>query len=211
MITLIIARHGNTFESGETPRRAGARTDIPLVEKGRQQAAALGRYLKGNNLLPDEIYASALQRTKETAKIAVQAAGLSGTTVTPLDIFNEIDYGPDENKTEEDVISRIGMQAIKDWDEKALVPDGWDADPEQIIADWQNFAAQAEKAAGQEGGARRTILVVTSNGTARFAPYIAGNYDDFCAEHKIKLATGALGILHYDGGKWQIKAWNIRP
>jgi transcriptional regulator GlxA family with amidase domain len=32
MTTLIIARHGNTFEDGETPRRVGARTDLPLSE-----------------------------------------------------------------------------------------------------------------------------------------------------------------------------------
>ena len=53
MITLVIARHGNTFESGETPRRVGARTDLPLTEKGRQQAQAIGHYLKEHDLIPD--------------------------------------------------------------------------------------------------------------------------------------------------------------
>ena len=41
MTTLIIARHGNTFDKGDIPTRVGARTDLPLVEKGRAQAKAL--------------------------------------------------------------------------------------------------------------------------------------------------------------------------
>lgn len=208
MITLIIARHGNTFESGDPPRRVGAKTDIPLVEKGKEQAAALGRYLQEHKLLPDMAYSSTLRRTMETATLALSTAGID-RPVSPLSIFDEIDYGPDENKTEEDVIARIGREALEDWDKKATVPDGWLADPERIRGAWQDFAAKLitkEKEAHE-----KTILVVTSNGTARFAPHIAGNYEDFCKKHKIKLATGALGILRYDDEKWRIENWNIRP
>ena len=46
MTTLIIARHGNTFNPGDTPTRVGKHTDMPLVEKGEAQGRALGRYLK---------------------------------------------------------------------------------------------------------------------------------------------------------------------
>lgn len=141
MVTLVIARHGNTFESGETPRRVGARTDLPLVEKGKEQAIALGRYLQKHRLMPDAAYSSTLRRTMETATLALRTAGIDHP-VTPLSIFDEIDYGPDENKTEEEVIARIGSQAIKNWDEKAIVPDGWLADPEKITGAWHDFAAR---------------------------------------------------------------------
>lgn len=206
MTTLIIARHGNTFEAGETPRRVGARTDIPLVEKGRDQAAAMGLYLKEHDLLPDEVYSSALIRTKETAGIALQTAGLI-KNVTPLNIFNEIDYGPDENKTEDEVIARIGEQAIKDWDENAILPAGWNADPHTIEGHWRSFA----KRITGTGVPYKKVMVVTSNGTARFAPYLAGNYEEFSQNHKIKLATGAIGIMEFGGTKWRIRDWNIRP
>ena len=66
MTTLIIARHGNTFEDGEPPRRVGARTDLPLTNKGRMQARAVGLWLKENKLMPDVVYSSTLQRTIET-------------------------------------------------------------------------------------------------------------------------------------------------
>lgn len=203
--TLIIARHGNTFGPGDTPTRVGARTDLPLVEKGIEQAKALGRYLKENNLIPDVVYSSHLKRTREVAEIAVKESGITNP-VYALDIFNEIDYGPDENKTEDEVIARIGAQAIADWDDRAFVPDGWKVDPDQIIQNWRGFANQISTHHDNE-----TILVVTSNGIARFAPHIAGNFEEFAAQHKIKLSTGALAILKHENGAWRIEAWNVRP
>ncbi|MCD8562767.1 MAG: histidine phosphatase family protein, partial [Alphaproteobacteria bacterium] len=86
MTTLIIARHGNTFGPGDTVTYVGGRTDLPLVEKGVEQAKALGRYLKDNRLIPDVVYSSLLKRTQETARIAVKKAArvesdtLYGTT-----------------------------------------------------------------------------------------------------------------------------------
>src|ERR1044071_3987785 len=117
MTTLIIARHGNTFSPTDTVTYVGARTDLSLVESGIEQAKALGRYLKENKLIPDVVYASALTRAQETAKLAIKESGVSNPLYT-LDIFNEIDYGPDENKPKEDIIKRIGAEALKKWDEE---------------------------------------------------------------------------------------------
>ena len=43
---LLLARHGNTFEKGDKVVWVGARTDIPLTAKGRDQAAALAAGLQ---------------------------------------------------------------------------------------------------------------------------------------------------------------------
>lgn len=214
MTTLIIARHGNTFDPGETPTRVGVRTDLPLVESGREQARALGRYLREHDLRPDAAYCSALRRTRETAEIALREAGIR-LPVYALDIFNEIDYGPDENKTEAEVIARIGKDAIDAWDKNAIVPDGWLATPEEIIRNWQDFAAHIAKKDDTQSGhpldIHETVLVVTSNGIARFAPHIAGDYEAFCREHPIKLSTGALGIVNITENKGKIIVWNVKP
>ena len=203
--TLIIARHGNTFGPGDTPTRVGGRTDLPLVEKGHEQARSIGKYLKENRLIPDVVYAAPLKRTMETAQTAIKESGVSNP-VYQLDIFKEIDYGPDENKTEDDVIARIGNQAIKDWDERAIVPDGWLVNPDEIIQNWINFADHITEHDDNE-----TILVVTSNGIARFAPYITGDFEGFAHEHKIKISTGGLCIFNHDGDKWTVREWNVRP
>lgn len=205
MTTIIIARHGNTFESGETPRRVGARTDLPLTEKGLAQGRAIGRWLKEQRMIPDAVYTSTLQRTIQTAKAAIKESGVSNP-VFPLEIFNEIDYGPDENLPEDAVIARLGADALKDWDERAIVPDGWLTKPDDIIKNWIGFADQVSL---HEDG--ETILVVTSNGIARFAPYITDDFELFRQNHDIKLSTGALGILRHDGRRWAVSEWNVRP
>lgn len=205
MTTLIIARHGNTFEEGQPPRRVGARTDLPLTEKGRVQAQAIGRWLKDNRLVPDAAYSSTLARTRETAALAVRAAGHPQHIYT-LDIFNEIDYGPDEDKPESDVIARIGAPALKNWDEHGIVPPGWLADPTRIMENWRRFADQIRVHDDNE-----TVLAVTSNGIARFAPYLTGDIESFRKSYKSKIATGALCVLVYEDGKWEIRAWNVTP
>ncbi len=204
MTTLIIARHGNTFEKDETPRRVGARTDLPLTETGREQARALGQYLKNNELIPDMVFSSGLKRAAETASLAVKETAVPNPVYT-LDIFNEIDYGPDENKTEAEVIARIGAAALKNWEDFATAPPGWTPHPDTIIANWRGFAQQISD------GEEEVVLVVTSNGTARFAPHITGDFEAFRKTHPLKLATGALGILQNHNGAWTVKDWNIRP
>lgn len=204
MTTLIIARHGNTFEKSETPRRVGARTDLPLVESGRAQARALGQWLKTNGLYPEAIYSSQLQRTIETAQLALNEAGYK-EPVFPLAIFNEIDYGPDENKTEDELIARIGASALKDWDENGIVPDGWNFDPAKCIEDWKNFARYIVE------DEQDCVMVVTSNGIARFAPHITEDFEAFRVKHPLKISTGAVCVLKFENGRWAVQDWNIKP
>lgn len=204
MTILIIARHGNTFNPDDTPTRVGAHTDLPLVEKGFEQAKKIGQWLKKNNLIPEVTYSSELQRTKQTAETALKEINYP-QPVFPLEIFNEIDYGPDENLTEDKVIARIGEQAIKDWDEKAIVPEGWKFNPQTCIENWKNFANHIVE------DEQEIIFVVTSNGIARFAPHLAGNFEEFANNQKIKLSTGALSVLEFGNGIWTIKEWNTRP
>ena len=225
MTTLIIARHGNTFNAEDTPTRVGARTDLPLVESGRAQAQKLGAYLKANDLVPEITYSSQLKRTIETANIALKQTNFP-QPVFPLEIFNEIDYGVDENQTEDKVIARIGEQAIKDWDDKAIVPEGWKFNPDECITNWKNFAKQilldchpeqgegSQLISGDSSASLQNdnvVLVVTSNGIARFAPHLTDDFEGFADNHKIKLSTGALGILEHNDNQWIIKNWNIKP
>lgn len=198
--TLIIARHGNTFSEGQTPTRVGARTNIPLVESGEEQALRLGHHLKSVNLIPDAVFTSTLRRTVDTARLACVAM-MCAAQNTPLPFLNEIDYGVDENKTEPDVRARLGDIALKEWDEVGIMPEGWSPRPEQIIADWKNFLTRCTTDYKD-----KINLVVTSNGIARFALKLAQNGDAF----PLKLSTGAYGVLKYDGN-WVVTDWNIKP
>ncbi len=204
MTLLIICRHGNTFGPEDTPTRVGARTDLPLVEKGFGQARAIGRWLKDKQIYPEAVYCSPLQRTRQTAETALKEAGYK-EPVYALDIFTEIDYGPDENKTEEDVIARIGEEAIENWNKNGTVPNGWKVNPEDIIRNWVDFADHIVR------DEQDCVMVVTSNGIARFAPHITGDFDNFSAAHDIKLSTGGVCVFAHDGQNWRVQEWNLRP
>lgn len=179
-------------------------TDLPLTESGRMQAKALGAWIRHHGLYPQAVYSSQLKRTIETAEIALKEAGYK-EPVFPLSIFNEIDYGPDENQTEDTVIARIGKQAIADWDAKGTVPPGWNFDPEKCIADWKNFAAHVVE------DEQECAMVVTSNGIARFAPYITGDFEGFSAKYPLKISTGAVCIMVFENGRWDVREWNLKP
>ncbi len=203
--TLIIARHGNTFEAGEPPRRVGGRTDLALTAKGLEQGRAIGHYLKKHNMIPDDVYSAPLKRTRQTAEEITRICGIKNP-IQELDFLREIDYGPDEDLLESDVVERIGEAALRAWDQDALVPEGWAAEPDSLISAWRTFANEilAEDAGG-------ITLAVTSNGIARFAPHITGDFEGFRAAHPLKLSTGAFGILRHEGAAWQVVDWNVRP
>ncbi len=224
MKTLIIARHGNTFRPGETPTRVGADTDLPLVEDERGRA--IGKYLKSKQLIPNRIHAAPLMRTLSTAALAAEELGMP-CAVMPDERFLEVNYGPDENKTEDLVEERLGRhschqddldpdslsldelrqrgKAIIDlWNSHAITPPDWQVDVAQIQANWAELCASIA-----EG---EVLLCVSSNGTIRFAPHITGDYAAFCAQYDIKVATGALSIFtSEDGGaSWQCQEWGVK-
>lgn len=202
---LLIARHGNTFTPDQTPTRVGLHTDLPLVQSGQDQATRLAIYLKDNDLTPDKIYTSILKRTIEMGQIVEDVVGKE-IPQTQHSMFNEIDYGPDENMPEDAVIQRIGKDAITAWNEKTTVPEGWVVDPAQIVKDWVSFGRTCND---QHHG--QTILAVTSNGVARFSPHLTGDFDGFSGD--LKISTGALCILEKSDNDdhWTIIDWNIRP
>ncbi len=204
MTTLILCRHGNTFAPGETPRRVGARTDLPLSDSGRDQAEKIGAWLKDQNLKPQMTYTSELTRTIETARIALKHAGLATTTYA-LKLFNEIDYGVDENQPEDAVLARLGQDALAAWDERAVVPPGWHFDPAATINGWRDFATHIV------ADEQECVMVVTSNGIARFAPHITGDFDGFTKTHGIKMATGTVSVFTFEYGLWHVASWNKRP
>jgi probable phosphoglycerate mutase len=191
---LVIARHGNTFETGDVVTRVGGRTDLPLSPSGREQADALGKHFSGTTFATAR--SGPLKRTRETAR------AILGTTEEPellTELFlREIDYGPDENQPEDRVIARIGKQALEAWEAHSTVPPGWRVDPAALVGNWQQLFAELRGEAGSH-------LIVTSNGIARFALAAAGD------TRAGKLRTGAYGVIVLDGDAVAVESWDVRP
>ena len=92
MINVYLLRHGQTAWNADGNRYCG-RTDIPLTEKGIQQAHLVREQLK--HIQFDRIYASPLQRSFKTAEIA---GGGQEVIIEPRLI--EADFGNWESKTQ---------------------------------------------------------------------------------------------------------------
>ena len=95
---LLVIRHGQT-EWSATGKHTG-RTDIPLTERGRAEAAAAARTLDGWTI--DRAYTSPLIRARETAELVAPTCGL-----TLDDDLMEWDYGDYEGETTPETRERI--------------------------------------------------------------------------------------------------------
>ncbi|MCU0731953.1 MAG: histidine phosphatase family protein [Hyphomonas sp.] len=200
MARLFVVRHGNTFDAGDVVTRVGGRTDLPLSTSGEAQAARLAAYFADTPFAA--ALASPLERTRATAR-AILRVRTDAPALLIRSFLREIDYGPDENQPEDTVIARLGESVLKAWDEEGTPPPGWIVDPPAIRAGW---AALLREIAVLPPGAN--VLVVTSNGTARFLPDVV---DAAPAGLDRKLKTGAWGEIVAVPRHFEIAGWNRRP
>lgn len=192
---LFIVRHGNTFDKGDVVTRVGGRTDLPLSASGRAQAEALARHFMTIPFVT--ALTGPLKRTRETASAILAAQSAPADLETKL-FLREIDYGPDENRPEEEVVARIGKSALDAWERDFVPPPGWRVDPAAITGNWQEMFHDLR----DEQGAH---LIVTSNGIARFALAAAGVRRD-----DAKLPTGGYGIIELNPDPVVVD-WGVRP
>ena len=139
MTTLLLVRHGETDWNAE--RRWQGHADVPLNERGREQARRLADSFSEDDV--DAIYASDLARARETAEIL--GARLGRPVVVDPDL-REIDVGSREGLTGEEVGTRP-----------------WDGESHEAHRD-RTLNALARIVAGHPGS---TVLVVAHGGTLR--------------------------------------------
>jgi broad specificity phosphatase PhoE len=84
--------------------------DVPLSPLGELQATALGTWLKGLDEPPDVIWASPYVRAMETARLAVDAAGLD-VPVVPDERLREREFGILDRLTKVGIEARYPEQA----------------------------------------------------------------------------------------------------
>ena len=101
------------------------------------------------------------------------------------------------------MVARIGDAALAAWEQDAIPPDGWQVDPDALRLGWRNLIVRAS-----ELGPDETVLIVTSNGIARFLPDVVNSAPDGLDR---KLKTGAWGVVELHDDSAHISAWNVRP
>ncbi len=204
MTDVFIVRHGNTFDKGDIITRVGARTDLPLSISGKAQAEGLAQHFVDTvHCGFQKTYCSPLARTRQTAE-KILSVFKEAPEIETLEFLREVDYGPDENQPEDAVITRLGEDALRAWDEEAIPPSGWDIDPERLKHEWR--ALFSDIASNDVEG---PILIVTSNGIARFA--LDAMTEFAMKPDSIKLKTGAYGQVKITNQTIKLLSWNVRP
>jgi probable phosphoglycerate mutase len=200
--TLVLVRHGNTFKPTDTPVWVGARSDLPLVDKGLEQAQAVADALRGAKGAPVALLAGPLQRTMQTAAIIARTLGIASTEIQVDTRLTEIDYGTWEGKSTAAIIAEGHGDELSAWTKHSLFPvnASWTPSDSQLFADVSMLLTSVTDG---------TTVLVTSNGILRFFARAAVNGKEF-PDHKV--ATGHGCVMESSGDDiWRITQWNTPP
>jgi broad specificity phosphatase PhoE len=182
---LWLVRHGET-EWAKLGRHTG-RTDIPLTELGREQAASVGTRLAGRPFAA--VLSSPLSRALDTARLA----GFADRVQTDDDLL-EWDYGADEGRTTPEIrLDRPGWTIWGDGPKDGETIDHVGARVDRVI-----------ELARQEAG---DVLVFAHGHVLRI---LAARW---LGEAPIKgqmfaLSTATLSILGWEREEPVIERWN---
>lgn len=180
-----LIRHGET-EWTQTGQHTG-RTDVPLLEVGKQRALALGRVLSGIEF--DLVLTSPLERARETCRLA----GFGDRAQTTGDLA-EWDYGIFEGRTTAQI--RVDRPGWSIW--KTDVPQGETID--QVAARANRLIETALAAKGNVAlFGHGHILRITA------ACWLSLDADN---ARLFALDPGGISILGYEHETKVMRAWN---
>lgn len=118
--TLILLRHGESEWNAKNLFTGWV--DVPLSDKGRQEAAAGGHLLVEAGVLPDVVHTSLLRRAITTAHLALDAAERHWIPVRRSWRLNERHYGALQGKDKKQTLAEFGEEQFMLWRRSYDVP-----------------------------------------------------------------------------------------
>ena len=194
---VLLVRHGETaWNAGQ---RLQGHTDIPLNDRGLEQAARLASALAGEPL--DAVYASDLLRARVTAQAVAAGAGLPVLTDTGL---RERCFGVFEGLTYAEIAQRWPEQSER-WRRR---DPAFGAEGGETLRD---FAARAVAAASRLAAAHpgQTILLVAHGGVLD-ALYRAAVRVALEAPRTWELGNATVNRLLHSPEGFTLVGWNDR-
>ncbi len=159
---IVFVRHGETSYNAES--RLQGQRDIPLNGKGREQASAVGRSLRGEMAgelarldAAGAFYASPLQRTRQTMELARAAMGLPPERYHLCATLKELTFGDWEGLTWPEVEARDAAAA------RAREADKWNFAPPR----GESYAMLVERLRPWLAARQGDCFVASHGGVAR--------------------------------------------
>ncbi|QQG49661.1 MAG: histidine phosphatase family protein [Candidatus Berkelbacteria bacterium] len=152
MLTIYLARHGQDLDN--VNGILNGRRDMPLTEKGVEQAGIVAEELQQTGIKIDKIYSSPLKRAYHTAEIIAETLGVSKPE--KLDGLIERDFGVMTGKPQAEIENLCAPDILKtDTVTYFLSPEGAETFPQ--LVDRARLTLNSIRRAHQDGN----ILLVS--------------------------------------------------
>ena len=196
MAVFHLLRHGEHGLLGRV--LAGRMPGVGMTERGRAEIAAQAERLAGEKIAA--IYASPLQRTRETAEIVAERLGLP---IGFRDDLIELDFGEWTGATFDSIRADPRWQAWSTQRSLATIPGG-----ESMRAVQQRVVATVVEL--NERHPHETVLLVSHGDVIRSAlVFLLGMPLDFY--NRIEIGQGSISTVRIDTSGIRILALNVRP
>lgn len=113
MIKLILVRHGQSTWNHEN--RFTGWTDVPLTDKGVEEAISAGKLLKSHGYSFDMAFTSLLKRSEDTLKYILKELNEEDIIIKRSYKLNERHYGALQGLNKEDTKKKYGSNQVLLW------------------------------------------------------------------------------------------------
>ena len=200
MNKLVLLRHGQSRWNLEN-KFTGWR-DVPLTEKGIQEAKNAGLLIKKNKIIIDRVFSSVLERANKTAEIAITEAGINSlidgenVNYTKNKKLNERDYGDLVGLNKAETAERFGKEQVHIWRRSYEVPPPNGESLKDVVSRVSPYFENEIEPLIMDN---KNILIVAHGNSLRAILIKVGLYKPEEIS-SIELPTGSPLCLEYDNG-----------
>ena len=201
MNKLVLLRHGQSRWNLEN-KFTGWR-DVPLTEKGIQEAKNAGLLIKKNKIIIDRVFSSVLERANKTAEIAITEAGINSlidgenVNYTKNKKLNERDYGDLVGLNKAETAERFGKEQVHIWRRSYEVPPPNGESLKDVVSRVSPYFENEIEPLIMDN---KNILIVAHGNSLRAILIKVGLYKPKEIS-SIELPTGSPLCLEYDKGR----------
>ena len=201
MNSLILLRHGQSQWNLEN--RFTGWKDVPLTEKGIEEANKAGLLITENNIKIDIIFSSILQRANKTAELAlikkdfVHLWNNNQLIMTKSQNLNERDYGDLVGLNKEETAEKFGKEQVHIWRRSYDVSPPGGESLKNVV---DRVGPYFEKFIMPYLLSDKNIIIVAHGNSLRATMIKVGLYKPEEIS-KIELPTGSPFVINFSSGK----------
>ena len=201
MNKLVLLRHGQSQWNLEN--RFTGWKDVPLTEKGINEANNAGHLLKKHNIKIDKVFSSVLERANKTAEIAIKASEMEnlhkdGKLIYEKDQnLNERDYGDLVGLNKTETADKFGKEQVHIWRRSYDTPPPNGESLKDVV---DRVSPYFTKKIQPYILNKKNVLIAAHGNSLRAIMIKVGMYKPEEIS-SIELPTGSPLCLEYDNGK----------